>query len=382
MLDPAAASSHHEIAALALRRRRGPRPLALHIGQARLAWGPVDTGRPPAPELGAFFAGVRTYWQHPHARRLPDPPTLWSWGATRLLDYGPSDGVPLVVVPSLINRAYVLDLTPKRSLLRHLSGRGVRPLLLDWGEPSALERRMMLTDYIVDRLEDALLRVGHATERTPLVLGYCMGGLLALAAAIRQPQAVSGLALLATPWDFHAGPVAPHAIDLLASATSATAGGLGGLPVDLIQAFFAGVDPLGVPRKFARFAGLDPHSVEAETFVAVEDWLNDGVPLGPEVAGECLHDWYGADQPMLGTWQVGDRTIRPRTLACPCLVAIPEHDRIVPVRSALALTEQLPAATVIRPASGHVGMVVGSRARRELWTPLESWLWRIAALQK
>jgi polyhydroxyalkanoate synthase len=176
--------------------------------------------------------------------------------------------------------------------------------------------------------------------------------------------------------------VVPHAIGTLATAVSATAGGLGGLPVDLIQAFFAGIDPLGVPRKFARFASLDPCSAAAETFVAVEDWLNDGVPLGPEVARECLHDWYGANRPMLGDWQIGKRWIRPETLTLPCLVAVPEQDRIVPERSALALADQLPAATIIRPASGHVGMVVGSRAPRELWEPLETWLWRIAALQK
>ena len=380
MLDPVVGA--RPIATPSPRRRRGPRPLALHIGQARLAWGSAKPHEAPAPELEAFFAGIRAYWCHPHARQLADPPILWSWGATRLLDYGPSDGVPLLVVPSLINRAHVLDLTPRRSLLRHLSGRGVRPLLLDWGQPTMLERRMTLTHYIVDRLEEALLRVHRATGRAPLLLGYCMGGLLALAAAVRQRQSVSGLALLATPWDFHAGPVPPQAIGTLATAVDATAGGLGGLPVDLIQAFFAGVDPLGVPRKFAHFASLEPGSAAAETFVAVEDWLNDGVPLGPEVARECLHDWYGANRPMRGDWQIGDRRIRPETLALPCLVAVPERDRIVPERSALALAEQLPAATIIRPASGHVGMVVGSRAPCELWDPLEAWLWRIAALQK
>ncbi len=49
---------------------------------------------------------------------------LWRDGSTRLLDYRPAGGAPLLVVPSLINRAYILDLAPGRSLLRHLAEAG------------------------------------------------------------------------------------------------------------------------------------------------------------------------------------------------------------------------------------------------------------------
>jgi polyhydroxyalkanoate synthase len=62
----------------------------------------------------------------------------------------------------------------------------------------------------------------------------------------------------------------------------------GELPVDVIQALFAGLDPLLVVRKFVKFAGLDPASPSAAQFVALEDWLNDGVPLAAEVTRECL----------------------------------------------------------------------------------------------
>ena len=66
----------------------------------------------------------------------------------------------------------------------------------------------------------------------------------------------------------------------------------------------------------------------------------------------------------------------------PCLVALPTRDRIVPPASAAALARSLPAATVLEPDGGHVGMVVGGQARLALWTPLAAWLRRIAAMQK
>ena len=53
----------------------------------------------------------------------------------------------------------------------------------------------------------------------------------------------------------------------------------GELSVDAIQTLFYSLDPFLVIRKFLAFDRLDPASPEAAHFVALEDWLNDGVPL-------------------------------------------------------------------------------------------------------
>src|SRR5262249_13639989 len=130
----------------------------------------------------------------------------WQEGSTRLLDYGTRapDGRSVLVIPSLINRAYILDLSPEKSLLRFLASQGLRPLLIDWGRPDAPERGFTLTDYIAGRLEAAAAAAVEIVGGPLGVVGYCMGGLLALALAQRCPRVVKALALLATPWDFHA----------------------------------------------------------------------------------------------------------------------------------------------------------------------------------
>ncbi|RYI27321.1 MAG: alpha/beta hydrolase, partial [Acetobacteraceae bacterium] len=103
-----------------------------------------------------LLAGVAAYRAYPWRRELPDPPAIWAEGGSRLLDYSGGNGQAVVFVPSLINRAQVLDLLPGGSLLRFLAGQGIRPLLLDWGEPGPVERGFGLTDYIAGRLERAL----------------------------------------------------------------------------------------------------------------------------------------------------------------------------------------------------------------------------------
>jgi polyhydroxyalkanoate synthase len=65
------------------------------------------------------------------------------------------EGPLVLVVPSLINRFYVLDILPEHSFLRHLAKQGVRPVVVDWGTPGRQERHFDLTDYVAGRLEGA-----------------------------------------------------------------------------------------------------------------------------------------------------------------------------------------------------------------------------------
>jgi polyhydroxyalkanoate synthase subunit PhaC len=313
---------------------------------------------------GAFLAGIERYRHHPYRRAMAEPPTIWADGTTRLLDYGKKGDPALLVVPSLINRAYILDLSPETSLLRHLARSGVRPLLVDWGAPGAAERGFGLTEYVAGRLEAALDAAEAAAGHAPGVLGYCMGGLLALALAARRKSGVRALALLATPWGFHAER-AGHA-KLLGALVRP-------LAVDLLQTLFTAADPLVAMRKFSRFAALGDGPA-AQHFVAVEDWLNDGVPLALPAARECLGGWYGDDLPGRGLWAIAGRKVLPEAVSQPTLVVVPSHDRIVPPASAEAVLVQLPAAERLVPSSGHIGMIVGRTAPAEVWRPLTRWL--------
>jgi poly(3-hydroxyalkanoate) synthetase len=322
----------------------------------------------------AFAAGVAQYQNHPSLPSMPQAPIVWQAGAACVRDYG-GGGAPVLVVPSLINRATVLDLAPDRSLLRTIAAADLHTFLLDWGVPGDQERRYSLDDYILRVLIPAIVDVALRTNEPVRLVGYCMGGTLATAAAVLAPAGVAKLGLIATPWDFHVGMDSLRAY--LANMRPVLEGVLstyGEAPFDLIQTLFASIDPALVGRKFRKFAALDPRSDEARRFVLLEDWLNDPVPLAADVARQCWFDWYGVNTPLRGLWQVGGTTIDPKGVACPSLALIPSRDRIVPPESAEALARVLPHADVRKLPLGHIGMMASGRAAEVTYAPLIAWL--------
>ena len=328
----------------------------------------------------AFLAGIEAYRHHPYRRALAPAPEVWRQGTTTLRDYRlpGCDGPPVLVVPSLINRAYILDLTEKRSVMRYFAAKGLAPFLVDWDAPGEAEKNFTLTDYIAGRLEAALDEVVRLTGRKAAVVGYCMGGLLALALAQRRPDAISGLVLLATPFDFVTGREANSVLmKALAQPMGGLIDGVGEVPVDMLQSMFAGLDPGLAARKFTAFARLKRKSAKARDFVALEDWANDGVALAGPVARECLFGWYGENDPVFGRWCIEGRPVLPEEVRVPTLVMIPQRDRIVPPDSALPLWERIPSAKLMRLSGGHVGMLTGPRAKTEVYGPLQKWLRRI-----
>lgn len=316
-----------------------------------------------------MVAGIAAYRRHPYWRNLDSPPAIWSECETRLLDYG-GTGPTILFVPSLVNRAYILDLAEDASFLRYLAARETHPLLLDWGWPGEVERSFTLTDYIAGRLERAL----GAIDGPVILVGYCMGGLLALAAALRVSRQVRALALLATPWDFHAGnPEGARSLSASLPLLEPMMQATGTLPIDALQMLFAILDPFGVAEKYRGFAALDPHSARARRFVALEDWLNDGVPLAAPVARETLGQWYGANAPARGTWRIAGLPVDPTRVTIPVLASIPARDRLVPPASAAVLAAAIPHATIITPDTGHIGMIAGRSAEDALWQPFLNW---------
>ncbi|MEP7129894.1 MAG: alpha/beta hydrolase [Sphingomicrobium sp.] len=311
------------------------------------------------PELARdALAGVRAYES---AERRPRPPlmpeTARAAGAC-LRDHG-GDGPPAVLAPSLINPPRILDLDAQVSLAAAVARMGRRSLLLDWGEAG---QRSHLS--VAGHIEELLLPLLRGIGEPVALVGYCLGGTMAIAAA--NLVVCERVATLAAPWNFSHYPEPSRAAlqDMWTHSRGASRE-LGALPMEVLQASFWSLDPARTVAKFAEFGRLDIHSPEAQRFVELEDWSNEGEPLPYPAARELIEDLFDRDLPGAGAWNVGGRGVTD-ALRVPLLNLTAERDRIAPASTA-------PAGQTIGIASGHVGMVVGS-ARARLHEALQAFL--------
>ena len=316
-----------------------------------------------AARLQDMLDGIAAWKTHPHRRYAPDHPILWQRGSTSLRDFGKVGDLPVLIIPSLINGPEILDLSPDRSFLASFTDAGLRPIVLDWGYPGRDDRSLSLSCYVSDRLLPALNWTTSELGDTAL-LGYCLGGPLAIAAAQLAERKPTRIALIGAPWDF-------SAIEGIAQALTASVqadGGeatrrslqemgksLGAVPPDLFQSLFALLAPMQAARKFRRFAKMDQACPKAETFVAVEDWLNSGPAVAAPAAEELLVDWYALNAPAHGAWQCGGKVIDPGLVDVPTLAIVGKRDHIAPPKAACPLAKALPNATCVEGRSWPCG---------------------------
>jgi polyhydroxyalkanoate synthase len=338
------------------RGQHGPRPLPLFLEMLR-----SETATDPS-HLTRALAGLRAYQDAPRETPMPSMPAAHRVGRAMLRDYGGA-GRPVVFVPSLINPPGILDLSAETSLLRWIATQGVQAWLVDWGEPGVQDRNLDLADHV----EGLLVPLLQSVPQPPVLVGYCLGGTLALAAAARTP--VAGLATIAAPWHFEGyGAQARAKLATMWEAAAPISGALGLLPIEVLQAGFWQLDPARTIAKYQAFAGMLPNSAAARAFVRLEDWANTGAPLPHAAAKSLFEDCIAEDRPGRDLWRVGDTIVDPKALGCPAIEFVSLTDRIVPAATAIGLSERRDLAL------GHVGMIVGGRARHASWGPLARWI--------
>lgn len=354
--------------------RLGPKPLPFQLGMASLASAGLAGGTHFDPEtLQAFFKGIQKYQSYPYERNIPALRSVWSAGTASLYICPPTErkySIPIVLIPSMVNKADILDLLPDRSLVRWLAGQGFEVYLFDWGTPRDDPGQQDCSKAMDERLLPALRSIGKEVQ----LLGYCMGGLFAAATCTLLPEIVRGAVFLAMPWNFHDQAAALKArMTIMKPMAVPYMKQYHHLPESWMQAVFATLDPEGSIRKFSSFATMPDNDPRADMFVAVEDWLNNGVDLPAGIAAECMDQWYEENRPYKGEWTVCHKNVSARSLRTPTFVVAASEDRIVPPDSALAFADQRVKGDRLICKTGHVGLIAGRSAMGDIWKPIADW---------
>ncbi len=284
--------------------------------------------------------------------------------------------VPVLLVPSMINRWYVMDLREGASLAAALAKDAPwDTYCFDWGIPED-EDRYLAWDDVVARLERVVRRLCRITGAPKVaIVGYCMGATLSSIYSALRPDRVAALVNLAGPIDFAEAGRLGTMVDArwFDPEAMTSAGNLGALQM---QSGFLALAPTG---SISKWVGLFDkiHDEKARiAFGALETWASDNIPFPASAYVTYIKELYQQNRLVRGEhWVRGERVDLSR-IRCPVLTVVAERDAICPPKAALALNEAASSAVrdVLSVPGGHVGAVVGSRASRELYPKMAAWL--------
>jgi poly(3-hydroxyalkanoate) synthetase len=229
-----------------------------------------------------------------------------------------------------------------------------------------------LEDIIAGRLEPLVKAVVEQVGPVAM-FGYCMGGLLALAAAVRLgPSVVNKLAVAAMPWDFTLTTSAQH-MQMNRPFLEPWLGNLPVLPGSAMAQYFWMLDPWGPVRRVMAY-GREADSERLKFLTTLEDWLADALGLDGPIAREMMLEWYADNRTMKGEWKIDGVNILPGEVKVPLWVCITQKDVLVPLASSLPFIGQARGAQVVMANTGHIGLVCGRQAREAFFEPLGNWL--------
>jgi polyhydroxyalkanoate synthase len=298
----------------------------------------------------------------------------------RLLRYvprapGPAFRTPVVLIPSLINRHYVLDLMPGKSFAEWLVAKGHDVYCIDWGTPSD-EDRYVDFDDVADRAIGRAIRVACRTAGAEKahVLGYCLGGTLAVIHAAVRPEHVASLTLLAAPIAFHDDGLLSTWTRTKNFDVDALVAGAGNVPWQLLQSAFHMLRPTLNLQKAVTMLDKAWDDEFMDGFLAIETWGSDNVSFPGACYRTYIEELYRADGLLNETFALSGHPVRLRDVRCPVLAVTFEHDSIVPWQSAAIVLDRIGSEDKHRLhlAGGHVGAVVSKKAAAGLWPALST----------
>ncbi|MCH8028597.1 MAG: class III poly(R)-hydroxyalkanoic acid synthase subunit PhaC [Candidatus Dadabacteria bacterium] len=286
--------------------------------------------------------------------------------------------VPLVMVFALINRSYILDLKPGKSVVEVLLKHGMDTYLIDWGVPGDEDCHLNMNHYVNRYIKKAVEKAKRISGSDKVnLLGYCMGGTMSAMYTALHPEDINTLILMAAGIDFKVdgmlklwGDKPNFDVDKFVDAH-------GNVPPEFLQIGFLFMKPVqNLVSKYLSFYENIENDNFVENFLAMEAWLGDNIPVAGEVFREFIKYCYQDNLLIQNKLKINGRTVNLGNITCPVLNLVAEKDHLVPPESSIGfndLTSSKDSKTIVFP-SGHIGLSVSSRCLKTLWPEVAGWV--------
>ncbi|HKM52289.1 MAG TPA: class III poly(R)-hydroxyalkanoic acid synthase subunit PhaC [Isosphaeraceae bacterium] len=288
---------------------------------------------------------------------------------------------PILVCYALVNRPYIVDLQPDRSVVKQLLARGFEVYLIDWGVPSAADRSLTLQDY-VDGLMKNCVNVVMKRHNSPAahLVGYCMGGTMSVIFTARNPDIVKSLTIMAAPIDFGVGQdeslvqfwANPDYFDV-----DALVDAFGNVPATFLQASFQMMKPVqNYYSKYITFFDKMDDDRFIENYFAMEKWTNDNIPVSGETFREYVKKLYQRNELIKGEFKLGNELVDLAKITCPLQILMASADHLVPPAQSESLASKVGSKDIKCRTldAGHIGLSVSSKAHKVFWPEVTQWM--------
>jgi class III poly(R)-hydroxyalkanoic acid synthase PhaC subunit len=292
---------------------------------------------------------------------------------------------PVLVIYAFINRHYILDLLPEVSVVRNLLNQGgLSVFATDWGTPSVYDKSLTIGHFVnryIDKSVDLIRKITKSDKIS--LFGYCWGGDLALMYSALHPEKVKNLVTIATPGDFDLDD------SLLSVWTRSvkeeyTLDAFGNMPGMVLNGAFALRSPIEYSHKYFHFFE-HPRGLESiAEFIATETWLYDSPPVIGEIYREFVKYCYKQNLLIKNKMRIEDtydddngKIVNLKNITMPFLNIVAQSDDLVAPSSSKALNDALTESKdkrIIEFNSGHVGLMIGKNAHKELWPKVGEWI--------
>lgn len=299
----------------------------------------------------------------------------------RYFPESPADGPPVLLVTSVVMSADVWDVSETSSAARQLHAAGLDPWVVDFGQPDMAEGNLERT------LSDSALAVSAAIDeirtqrgRDVHLAGYSQGGMLCYqVAALRHSAGVASVVSFGGPVDMTK--MVPAVVSAEAFARVGEAVGFVAkhvsFPAWFFRNAFRAADPVKTARNQMQFV-LALHNRDAllprenqRRFIEGRGWMT--VP-GPFMH-EFIEQFVAHSRMLQGGIVVDGRTATLADITCPVLAVIGDLDQVAPARTLRPLAAAAPRSETweTHVAAGHLGLVVGSKATKQVWPTVIEW---------
>ncbi len=302
----------------------------------------------------------------------------WPMGRSTIPYRPPRQSVPVLLVPPLMVRPFIYDLSPDRSYVRTLLAAGFDVFVVDFGEPDHSDRHLTLDHYVTSWMPQAIEAACNSSGSDGVaVVGYCMGGLFALmCAATRETERVRAIVTIGAPIDSHKMALVSFFVRRTHDQIDIVSRHIGNVPGALSSRFFRLVSPM---KRFTRYGDLFLNLWNDEYvdgFDALTQWTENFVDFPRDAFRQLMRDFMHGNQLRAGTMEIAGEAVDLGRITCPVLAFAGRGDQIVPPSAARELLDLIGSVekAFVEVPGGHMGVFAGRHAPDMVWQRSAVWL--------